>query len=98
VFSLHLIGHQVPAEAFAGAGSRGVVPYSARTAKKQQDRETESRVFHICARAGVCCIGLAPDYVLFQPTVTSLTIPLAEFANPERAIELINAKLAEVQR
>lgn len=67
----------------------------------QQDRETEAQVFHICAKAGVSCIGIqrgfgiAPDFVLFQPTVTTLAIPLAEFVNPERAIGLIQAKLAE---
>lgn len=67
----------------------------------QQDRETEAQIFQICARAGVSCIGIqrgfgvAPDFVLFQPTVTTLWIPLAEFANPERAVELIRAKLAQ---
>jgi hypothetical protein len=66
----------------------------------QQDRETEAQVFQICARAGVCCIGiqrgfgLAPDYVLFQPTVTSLAVPLAAFANPDEAITAIKAKVA----
>jgi hypothetical protein len=54
-----------------------------------------------CARAGVSCIGiqrgygLAPDYVLFQPTVTSLAVPLAEFADPDKVIEAIKAKLAQ---
>jgi len=67
----------------------------------QQDREGEAQIFQICAKAGVSCIGIqrgfgvAPDFVLFQPTVTTLGIPLAEFANPERAIELIQAKLAQ---
>jgi hypothetical protein len=67
----------------------------------QQDHETEAQVFQICARAGVSCIGIqrgfliAPDYVLFQPTVTSLAIPLAAFTDPDKAIELIKAKLAQ---
>ena len=67
----------------------------------QQDHETEAQVLQTCARAGVCCIGIQSgfgikaDLVLFQPTVTTLAIPLAEFANPERAIELIRAKLAQ---
>jgi hypothetical protein len=66
----------------------------------QQDHETEAYVFHICAKAGVSCIGIqsgfgiSPDIVLFQPVVTTLAIPLAEFANPEKAVELIKAKLA----
>lgn len=65
-----------------------------------QDHETEAQVFQICARAGVCCIGIqrgfghAHDYVLFQPTVTSLAVPLAAFADPDRALAAIKAKLA----
>jgi hypothetical protein len=65
----------------------------------QQERETEAQVFQICARAGVCCIGIqrgfgqAPDFVLFQPTVTTLAVPLAAFANPDEAIAAIKAKL-----
>jgi hypothetical protein len=46
----------------------------------------------------VSCIGIAQDLVLFQPTVTSLSIPLAEFRDAERAIALIREMLAEVQR
>jgi hypothetical protein len=67
----------------------------------QQDRETEDRVFRTCARAGVSCIGIqrgfghAPDYVLFQPVVTTLAVPLATFANPDEAIAAIKAKLAQ---
>jgi hypothetical protein len=67
----------------------------------QQDHETEARVFQICARAGVSCIGiqrgfgLAPDFVLFQPTVTTLAVPLATFANPDEAIAAIKAKVAQ---
>lgn len=68
----------------------------------QLDHEVQARVFSICAKAGVSCIGIqsgfgiSPDLVLFQPTVTTLAIPLAEFANPEGAVEAIKAKLAKV--
>lgn len=67
----------------------------------QQDRELEAQVFQICARAGVSCIGIQrgfgiePDFVLFQPTVTTLAIPLSTFANPDEAIAAIKAKLAQ---
>jgi hypothetical protein len=67
----------------------------------QQGHDLEAKVFQICARARVCCIGIqfgfgiAPDYVLFQPVVTTLAVPLAEFDNPEHAIALIQAKLAQ---
>jgi hypothetical protein len=67
----------------------------------QQDHATEARIFQICARAGVSCIGIqrgfghAPDYVLFQPVVTTLAVPLATFANPDEAIEAIKAKVAQ---
>lgn len=60
----------------------------------QQDRETEAKVLQTCAKAGACCIGFTADTVLFQETSTTLAIPLAEFANADRAIELIKAKLA----
>ena len=66
-----------------------------------QEHETETQVFRICARAGVSCIGIqrgfgiAPDYVLFQPVVTTLAVPLTVFANPEEAIAAIKAKLAQ---
>jgi hypothetical protein len=66
----------------------------------QQDHETEAQVFQICARAGVSCIGIqrgfgqAPDYVLFQPVVTTLAVPLAAFANSDEAIAAIKVKLA----
>jgi hypothetical protein len=66
-----------------------------------QDHETEAQVFQICARAGVSCIGIqrgsghAPDYVLFQPVVTTLAVPLATFANPDEAIAAIKARLAQ---
>jgi hypothetical protein len=67
----------------------------------QQDHATEARIFQICARAGVSCIGiqrgfgLARDFVLFQPTVTTLAVPLAAFANPDEAIAAIKAKVAQ---
>jgi hypothetical protein len=69
--------------------------------RSQLDHDTEARIFSICTRAGVSCIGIqrgfgvASDLVLFQPTVTTLAVPLAEFANPETAIELIKGKLAQ---
>jgi hypothetical protein len=56
------------------------------------------RVFEICARVGVCCIGIqrgfgyAPDYFLFQPVVTTLAVSLATFSNPDKAIAAIKAK------
>ena len=67
----------------------------------QVDHETEARIFSICAKAGVSCIGIqrgfgiAPDFVLFQPTATTLAVPLATFTNPDEAIAAIKAKLAE---
>ena len=67
----------------------------------QVDHDTEARIFQICARAGVCCIGIqrgfghASDYVLFQPVVTTLAVPLAIFANPDEAVAAIKAKLAQ---
>ena len=67
----------------------------------QLDHEREARIFSICAKAGVSCIGIqsgfgiSPDLVLFQPVVTTLAIPLAEFVSPERALEAIKAKLAK---
>ena len=70
----------------------------------QQGHPSEAEIFQICTKAGVCCIGIqrgfgiASDFVLFQPTVTTLAIPLAAFANPDEAIGAIKAKLAQVQR
>ena len=67
----------------------------------QQEHETKARIFQICARDGVCCIGIQrgsgipPDFVLFQPTVTTLVDPLATFTNPDEAIAAIKAKLVE---
>ena len=67
----------------------------------QQDRDIETAVAFICARAGVCLIGIqrgfgsTPDYVLFQPVGTTLTVALAEFADPDRAIAAIKAKLEQ---
>lgn len=69
--------------------------------RSQVDHETEAKIFSICTRAGVSCIGIqrgfgiAPDLVLFQPTVTTLAIPLAKFANLDKAVEAIEAKLAQ---
>ena len=65
---------------------------------RQLDYDTEARIFAICARAGVCCIGIqhgfgiAPDYVLFQPVVTTLAVPLAAFANWDEAIAAVKTK------
>lgn len=67
----------------------------------QQDHELEARIYSICTRARVSCIGIqygfgiAPDFVLFQPVVTTLAVPLAAFANPDEAIAAIKAKLAQ---
>jgi hypothetical protein len=67
----------------------------------QLDHDTEARIFSICARAGVSCIGIqrgfgqAPDFVLFQPTATTLAVPLAAFGNPDEAIAAIMAKVAQ---
>ena len=67
----------------------------------QQGHPTDAEIFQICARAGVSCIGIqrgfgiAPDYVLFQPVVTTLAVPLASFANPDEAISAIKGKLAQ---
>lgn len=61
-------------------------------------RAAEAEVFAICAVAGVSCIGITRDLVIFQPHIASLSIPLAEFADAAKAISLIRAKLAEVGR
>jgi hypothetical protein len=67
----------------------------------QQDHATEARIFQICARAGVSCIGIqrgfghAPDYVLFQPVVTTLAVPLATFADANEAVAAIKAKVTQ---
>ena len=77
-----------------------IVPSESFSCDLQQDREKEAEVFQICARAGVSCIGIqrgfghTPDYVLFQPVVTTLAVPLAAFANSDEAIATIKAKLA----
>jgi len=76
---------------------------SSITPASQQDHEAEAQVFQICARAGVSCIGIqrgfgvASDYVLFQPVVTTLAVPLSAFANSDEAIAAIKAKLTSVQ-
>lgn len=78
-----------------------ILPSVSCSRSLQQDHELEAQVFQICARAGVSCIGiqrgfgLARDFVLFQPTVTTLAIPLATFANPDEAIEAIKARLVQ---
>jgi hypothetical protein len=67
----------------------------------QQDHELEARIYSICTRARVSCIGIqygfgiAPDFVLFQPVGTTLAVPLATFANPDEAVAAIKAKLAQ---
>ena len=77
-----------------------ILPSVSCSRSLQQDHELEAQVFQICARAGVSCIGiqrgfgLVRDFVLFQPTVTTLAIPLAKFANPDEAIAAIKAKIA----
>ncbi len=65
---------------------------------KKSIRAAEAEVFAICACAGVSCIGITRDLVIFQPHITSLSIPLAEFADSAKAIALIKAKLDEVQK
>ncbi len=60
----------------------------------QQDHATEAKVLRTCAKAGVFCIGIAPEFVLFQQPTTTLAIALSEFEDPERAIETIQRKLA----
>jgi hypothetical protein len=74
---------------------------SAPTTRQDRYHDTEARIFSICARAGVCCIGIQqgfgkPGLVLFQPVVTTLAVPLLEFDNPDKAIELIKQKVAEL--
>ena len=67
----------------------------------RQDRELEARVLQTCARARVACVGIlhntgdTPGFVLCQATIPSIKIPLAEFTNPTRAIELIEAALRD---
>jgi hypothetical protein len=65
---------------------------------KDSTRAAEAEVFAICTCAKVCCIGITQDSVLFQPVGTSLSLPLAEFADAAKAIALIRAKIADVQR
>jgi hypothetical protein len=67
----------------------------------QQDQDIETAVAFIVARGGAAYIGIqrgfgvASDYVLFQPVVTTLAVPLATFAKPDEAVELIKAKLVQ---
>jgi hypothetical protein len=58
------------------------------------DYATEATVLRACARAGVFCIGVAADMVLFQQPSTTLVIAVSEFEDPQRAIEIIRGKLA----
>jgi hypothetical protein len=89
------------------AASRSVLAFSvvpSSNPSRQESKQSihshaaEAEVFAVCTRAGVSAIGLTSDRVLFQPVVATLSIPLAEFADPERAIALIRAKLGEVGR
>jgi hypothetical protein len=61
----------------------------------QQDRATEAKILRAVAKAGAFCIGFTAEMVLFQEPSTTLAIPLAEFANPERAVALIKQKIAD---
>lgn len=81
-------------------GFSAVFPACSSTSQEDQPehRAAEAEVFAICAVAGVSCIGIAADRVAFQPVVMSLSVPLAAFADAAKAIALIRAKLAEVQR
>jgi hypothetical protein len=76
--------------------------FPSRSSTSQEDQSehhaAEAKVLSTCACAGVCCIGITADRVLFQPVGTSISIPLAEFRDAEKAIALIRQKLAEVQR
>ena len=38
---------------------------------------------------------MVPDYVLFQPVVTTLAVPLAAFANWDEVIAAVKTKLAQ---
>ena len=72
---------------------------SSQSQKDQSEsRAEEAKVFALCAVAGVCCIGITADRVVFQPVGTSLSIPLSAFADAAKAVALIRAKLAEVQQ
>jgi hypothetical protein len=71
---------------------------SSAVPSEQDQYAAEAEVFAICTCAGVSCVGIGGDLVLFQPTVASLAIPLSEFADAAKAIALIRAKLAEVGR
>jgi hypothetical protein len=79
-----------------------IKPCSIAPASQQdQDHEIEAQVFQICARAGVCCIGIQSGFgvteglVLFSKPCTTLAIPLSTFADPEQAIKAIKAKIAQ---
>jgi hypothetical protein len=65
---------------------------------KDSTRTAEAAIYTVCAAAGVSCIGITRDLVIFQPHIASLSIPLTEFQDAAKAIALIRAKLAEVGR
>ena len=68
------------------------------TKNSTHSHAAEAEVLVVCASAGVSCIGITHDTVLFQPTITTLSVPLSAFADAAKAIALIRAKLAEVRR
>ena len=72
-----------------------VVPSSnpSQQESKKSIHAAEAQVLAICARAGVSYVGIAADRVVFQPTVTSLSVPLAAFTDAAKAIALIREKL-----
>ena len=78
--------------------SRSSAVPSEQDQSQNTTRAVEAAVFAVCACAGVSCIGITQDVVLFQPTVTSLAIPLSAFTDAAKAIALIKTKLAEVGR
>jgi hypothetical protein len=75
-----------------------VLPSQQESKTPTYSHAAEAEVFAICTCAGVSCIGITRDLVIFQPHIASLSIPLAAFADAAKAIALIRAKLAEVQR
>lgn len=66
----------------------------------QQEHDIETAIAFIVARGGAAYIGIqrgfgiAPDYVLFQPVVSTLTVPLSTFTNPDEAVTAIKMRLA----
>ena len=82
--------------AFSVLPSSNSSPQSAKNLTHSHAAEAE--VFALCAIAGVSCIGITADRVVFQPVGTSLSIPLEAFADAAKAVALIRQKLAEVPR